>query len=58
LPFFRADIDVGQKFAFLPILSALFITLVFHILEKRTKNLSISISFFFLLFIDDRLLIS
>ena len=41
------------------LLSLLFyIALIFHILEKRTKNLSIPILIYFLLFVDNNLLIS
>ena len=57
-PFFRANVGVGQKSALSPILSALYITSIFHILEKRTKNLSISILISFLSFIDNGLFIS
>ena len=56
-PFYRADISIGQKSTLLPILSALYIAFIFYILEKRTKNLSIPIPFFFLLFIDNSLFI-
>jgi len=48
-PFFRADIDVGQRSTLSSILSAFYIASIFYILEKRTKNLSISILIFFLL---------
>jgi len=48
-PFFRADIDVGQRSTLSFILSAFYIASIFYILEKRTKNLSISILIFFLL---------
>jgi len=54
--FFSAGVDVGQGSALSPILSTLFITLIFHIFEKRIKNLNIPI--FFLLFVDDGLFIS
>jgi len=54
--FFNVDIGVGQDFALSPILSALYISLIFHIFEKRSKNLNIPVSFLF--FIDDRLLVS
>ena len=40
--FFNADIGVGQGFALLPISSMLYIALIFHILEIKTKNLSIA----------------
>ena len=56
--FFRADVGVGQGSALLPILSALYITLIFNILEKRTKNLSISIPISILSFVDNGFLIS
>ena len=46
--FFRADVGVNQGSALLPILSALYIAPVFHILEKKTKNLSILIFIYFL----------
>jgi len=54
--FFSVDIGVGQGLALSPILSALFIALIFHIFRKRIKNLNIPVSF--LLFIDDGLFIS
>ena len=41
---FNVDIDIGQGSALSPILSALYISLVFYILEKHLKNLKISIS--------------
>ena len=37
-PFFRADVGVGQGFALSSILSTLYITPIFHIFEKRSKN--------------------
>ena len=54
--FFNVDVGIGQDFALSPILLALYISLIFHIFEKRSKSLNIPISFLF--FIDDRLLIS
>ena len=48
--FFNTNIRVEQGFAFSSILSTLYITF-FHIFEKRTKNLSISISVFYFLLI-------
>ena len=54
--FFNVDVGVGQDFALSPILSALYISLIFHIFEKRSKNLNIPVSFLF--FIDDGLLVS
>ena len=57
-PFLRTDVGVGQVFTLLPILLAFYIALIFHILEKRTKNLSSPILISFLSFFDDSLLIS
>ena len=54
--FFNIKIGVGQGSAFLPILSALYLLPVFHILEKRLKNLKIPISV--ISFVDDGLFIS
>ena len=56
MPFFSANEGIGQGSTFLPILLALFIILIFHIFEKRIKNINILISF--LLFVDDSLFIS
>jgi len=50
------DVGVGQGLALSPILFALYLSSIFHILENHLKNLKISISF--LSFIDDRLFIS
>jgi len=47
---------VGQGSALSPILSALYISHVFHILEKCLKNLQIPVSF--LSFVDDGLFIA
>jgi len=55
-PLFSIDIGVGQESTLSSILSALYISPIFHIFEKRTKNLNISISF--LSFVDDGLFIS
>jgi len=52
----NVDIRVGQESALLPILSALYLLLIFHIFEKQLKNLKIPISTF--LFVDDGLLIA
>ena len=54
--FFSTGVDVSQGSVLFPILPTLFITLIFHIFEKRIKNLNIPI--FFLLFVDDGLFIS
>ena len=56
-PFFRANVGVGQGFALSLILSALYITLIFHILKKRTQNLLSSIFVSTLSFVDDGLFI-
>ena len=50
------DVGVGQESALSSVLSVLFISPIFHIFEKRVKNLEIPISF--LLFVDDSLFIS
>jgi len=57
-PFFRAVVGVGQGLALSPVLSALYIAPIFHILKKISKNLSIPISISILLLVDDGLLIS
>ena len=57
-PFFRADVGVEQGFALSPILSALYISLIFHIFEKRAKNLILNIHISYLSFVDDGLFIS
>jgi len=54
--FFNVDIGVGQNLALSPILSALYLLLIFHIFENQLKNLKIPIST--LSFIDNRLLIA
>jgi len=43
--FFFADVDSSQGSVLSPILSTLFITLIFHIFEKRIRNLNIPIFF-------------
>ena len=58
LPFLRTNIGIGQRSALLSILSALYIIPIFHILEKRTKSLSIFILISILSFVNDGLLIS
>ena len=52
---FNVDIGVGQSLALFPILSALYITPIFHILENCLKNLKIRVSILF--FVDNSLLI-
>ena len=49
---------VGQGFALSLILSTLYIALIFHILEKRTKKFPIPTLIFFISFVNDGLLIS
>jgi len=53
---FSVDVGVGQGSALSSILTAFFIALIFHIFEKRLKNINIPASF--LSFVDDRLFIS
>jgi len=55
-PFFDINVGVRQGFALLPILSALYLSLIFHFLEKRLKILKISISM--ISFVDDGLFVS
>jgi len=55
-PFFDVNIGVGQDSALSPVLSALYLSLVFHIFEKRLKNLKNPVSF--ISFVDNGLLIS
>jgi len=52
---FNIDIGIGQDSALFPILLALYISLIFYIFEKRSKNLNILVSF--LSFVNDRFLI-
>ena len=52
---FNVDIGVSQELALSPILSALYLTLILHILEKQLKNLKIPVSI--LSFIDNGLLV-
>ena len=54
--FFNIDIRVGQRSVLSLILSALYLSLVFHIFEKRIKNLKIPISI--LSFVDNGLFIT
>lgn len=56
--FFRADIDIGQEFAFSPILVSFYITPIFHIFEKRSKDLLLNIPVSVLSFVDVSLFIS
>ena len=49
---------IGQGSALSLILSTLYIASIFHIFEKRSKNILPNIPVFFLSFIDDSLFIS
>ena len=51
--FLRADIGIGQGSVLFPILSILYIVLIFHIFKKRTQILLSLISIFTLLFVDN-----
>ena len=51
---FNINIGIGQDSALFPILLALYISLIFYIFEKRSKNLNILI--LFLSFVNDRFL--
>ena len=55
-PLCNVDIGIRQGSALSPILSALYFSLIFYILENCLKNLKISISILF--FVDDGLFIS
>jgi len=54
---FKTSVKVEQRLVLFPVLSALYIFPIFHIFEKRIKNLLISISVSLLLFVDDGLFI-
>jgi len=54
-PFFNIDIGVEQNSTLSPILLALYLSHIFHIFERQTKNLKIPISF--LSFINNKLFI-
>ena len=54
--FFNVDIGVEQGLALSPVLSALYLAPVLHILEKCLKNLKIPVSI--LSFVDDGLFIA
>jgi len=53
---FNVNVDVGQGSALSPILSALYLSSIFHIFEKRLKILKILISIIF--FVDNGLFVS
>ena len=52
-PFFSIDVGVEQELALSLILSTLYIALIFHIFEKRSKNLFYNFSISFLSFVND-----
>ena len=54
--FYVIRVGVSQELALFPILSTLYLSLIFHILENHLKNLKIPVSF--LSFVDDGLFIS
>jgi len=58
LLFFKASISLEQSSTLFPILSAIYITPIFYIFEKRTKSLLPFIPISNLSFVDDGLLIS
>ena len=55
-PFCNIDVSIGQRLVLSPILSALYLSSIFHILEKCLKILKIPISI--ISFVDNRLFIS
>ena len=57
-PFFRTDVGIGQRSTLSSILLTLYISLIFHIFEKRAKNIISNISVLFLSFVDNSLFIS
>ena len=56
-PFFNANVGVRQESVLSPILSTFYITPIFHIFEKRSKNLFHNFSISFLSFVNDSLFI-
>jgi len=56
-PFFNPNVGIRQESALSPILSTFYITLIFHIFEKRLKNLFHNSSISFLSFVNDSLFI-
>jgi len=57
-PSFRADVGIDQGSALSLILSTLYIGSIFHIFEKRSKNILPNIPVFFLSSVDNSLFIS
>jgi len=55
-PFFNVNVGIKQGSTLFPILLAFYFSPIFHIFEKRAKNLKIPVSF--LSFVDNRPLIS
>ena len=51
--FFKANVGVGQRFILSSILSTFYIAPIFHIFEKRSKNLSSSTPVSILFFVDN-----
>jgi len=56
-PFFKTNMSLKQGSALFPILSAIYITSILHIFEKRSKMLLSPILVLTLSFVDDGLLI-
>jgi len=54
--FFNVNVGIEQGSALFSILSMLYLSLIFHIFQKQTKNLNIPVSL--LSFVNDRLIIS
>jgi len=54
--YFDVNVSVGQGSALSPILSALYLSLIFHVLEKRLKILKIPV--LFLSFVNSSLFIA
>lgn len=57
LPFFKVDVNVGQRSVLSPIILALYIIHLFHVFKKRTKSFSISILVSILPFVDNSLFV-
>ena len=56
-PFFNPNVGIRQGLALYSILSTFYITLIFHIFEKRLKNLFHNSSISFLSFVNNSLFI-
>jgi len=57
-PLLLGQIYIGQESILSPILSALYISPISYIFEKRAKNIILCLSISFLSFVDDGLFIS